>query len=182
MILNVSWSSLHWSSPQEFGGVPLLSKSYRMWLCFFKSQANVTAWHVGTLSLRNASDVIEQISPIKLYMFFASDFKLSCSAERFAYNVGNETTDVVVEVLRWVFKLRTTLSINKPQRMGTRLYHTTLPIKSIRRSRVTGPLNLTKSHRGHTKIMKNLKKSSKREENFLQITIIISEYSNSTKP
>ena len=29
--------------------------------------------------------------------------------------------DVVVEVLRWVFKLRTTLSINKPQRMGTRL-------------------------------------------------------------
>ena len=29
--------------------------------------------------------------------------------------------DVVMEVLRWVFKLRTTLSINKPQRMGTRL-------------------------------------------------------------
>ena len=50
----------------------------------------------------------------------------------------------------------------------------TVPIKSIRRSRVTGLLNLTKSHRGHTKIMKNLKKSSKKEENFLQITIIIS--------
>ena len=58
----------------------------------------------------------------------------------------------------------------------------TVPVKSIRRSRVTGLLNLTKSHRGHTKIMKNLKKSSKKDENFLQITIIISEYSNSTKP
>ena len=62
------------------------------------------------------------------------------------------------------------------------LANTTVPIKSIRRSRVTGLLNLTKSHRGHTKIMKNLKKSSKKDENFLQITIIISEYSNLTKP
>ena len=30
----------------------------------------------------------------------------------------------------------------------------TVPIKSIRRSRVTGLLSLTKSHRGHTKISK----------------------------
>jgi hypothetical protein len=52
---------------------------------------NVTAWHVGTLSLRNAPDVIEHISPIKLYMFFASDFKLSRYGRDVPYNDGNET-------------------------------------------------------------------------------------------
>ena len=38
----------------------------------------------------------------------------------------------------------------------------TVAIKSIRRSQVTGLLNLTKSHRGHTKIAKKFEKSPKR--------------------
>ena len=58
----------------------------------------------------------------------------------------------------------------------------TVAIKSIRRSQVTGLLNLTKSHRGHTKNGKKSQNMVQKRQNFLQITIKISKYSNLTKP
>src|ERR1700678_4497556 len=56
---------------------------------------------IGTLSDRNAPDVIEQISTIKFFMFFASDFKLCpvpqpvlpLGCEIVPYNGGNETKE-----------------------------------------------------------------------------------------
>ena len=58
----------------------------------------------------------------------------------------------------------------------------TVAIKSIRRSQVTGPLNLTKSHRGHTKNGKKSQNMVQKRQIFLQITIKISKYSNLMKP